>query len=119
MLRIEQTPEQVADTIRKFELLDDEIVVARQIRGKDLSRLSDRPGHVVPEDLLVGESFGDGPRVDLPANRLVKAELFRKLRGPCGRRRDLEPGRKRARIEVDRRQIELHFRLGRDEMKSA
>ena len=95
-----------------------QVVVALEERVEQFPRLRDRPLHVVPEDLLRREAFRDRPRVDLPADRLVQPLLLRELRRPVRGRRDAETGRQRARIEVDRREVQLDLRLDREEMKS-
>ena len=119
MLRIHQAPEHVRDSVRKFELLDEQIIVPVEEGIEHLAVLRDAPCHVIPKHLFRRKPLGNRPGVDLPADRLVQPVLLRQLRRPGGWRRDFESGRQMARIEIDRRQIQPHFGLRGNQMKAA
>src|SRR5262249_17745438 len=107
MAGVAEAPEDVRDAVRELEVMEEEARLLREEAAKHLAVLLRGLADVLEERLLVERAGLDRPRVDRPPHRLVAAETALELAGERGRWRGSEPGGQAARVELDRREVEV------------
>ena len=115
--RVEQSPPEVSDPIRKIIDLDVQPIfpfLEKVIHH--LFLLPDREVHVLQEEMLVPEPGAGSPGIDGPPQRLEQsqpAQERRRVSLRVGERNRLE-----SRVEVDGRQVKLNVRSHRNQLEA-
>src|SRR6185369_6681178 len=111
MARIAEAPEHVRDAVRELEVVEEQPRPLPEEPPEHLAVLLRGLPDVLEERLLVERAGLDRPGVDRPAHRLVASEPALELLGERGRRRQRETRRQAARVELDRRDVEVDLRV--------